>query len=55
MRAIETSLSRIHQDAFSSGQEEQNEFPEPGEHLKNRFLDLTKVEFWACKEAENDF
>ena len=55
MRAHETSLSRIHKDAFYSGQEEENESAEPGEQLKHRFLDLTKVEFWACQEAENDF
>jgi len=23
--------------------------------LKHRFLDLNKVEFWGCQEAENDF
>jgi len=23
--------------------------------LKHRFLDLHKVEFWGCQEAENDF
>jgi len=38
-----------------AGQEEENEFSEPGEHLKNRFQDITKVEFWACQEAEYDF
>jgi len=27
----------------------------PGDHLKFRFLDLTKVELWTCQEAENDF
>ena len=27
----------------------------PDDRFKHRFLDLTKVEFWACQEAENDF
>ena len=27
----------------------------PGEQLNDRFLDLTQVIFWACKEAENEF
>ena len=55
MRALEISLSRIQQVAFWAGQEEENEFPVPGDYLKHRFLDLTKVEFWAYQEGENDF
>jgi len=43
------------QVAFWVGQEENNEFPVPGDHMKHRFLDLTKVELWAFEEAENDF
>jgi len=54
MRALETSLFDFTQVAFLAGQEEENEFPETGVHLKNRFLDLTKVDFWACQEAQND-
>jgi len=27
---------------------EENEFPVSSDHLKHPFLDLTKVEFWAC-------
>jgi len=42
------------QVALWSGQEEENEFPVPGDQLKHRFLDLTKVEFWGCQEAKND-
>ena len=30
-------------------------FPVPGDHLKHRFLDNTKDEFWTCQEAPNDF
>ena len=31
------------------------EFPVPGDQLKHRFLDLSKVEFWGSQEPENDF
>jgi len=37
---------------FGLVKRKKNEFQEPGEHLKNRFQDLTKVELWACQEAE---
>jgi len=39
---------------FGAGQEEENVFPVTGDHLKHRFLELTKGEFWVCQEAEND-
>jgi len=29
-------------------------FPVAGEDLKHRFPDLTKDEFWACEEADNE-
>ena len=29
--------------------------PSAWRHLKHRFLDLNKVEFWGCLEAEKDF
>jgi len=35
-------------------QEEGNVFPVPGDHLKHRFFDLTKVEFWVFQDVEND-
>jgi len=40
---------------FGGIQEEENEFPVHGDHFNHRFLDVTKVEFYACQEAENDF
>jgi len=43
------------QVALWAGQEEENVFPVPYDHLKYRILDHTKVEFWACQEAKNDF
>jgi hypothetical protein len=29
------------------------EFSVPFDHFKHRFLELTKVAFWACKKADN--
>jgi len=55
MSVLETSLSRPHQRRILGGQEEENMFLVPGDHLKLRFLEFTKVEFWACQEAQNDF
>ena len=55
MRVLETSLFRHTHVEFWVGQEEENEFPVNGDHLKHRVLDLTKVEFWAFQEAENIF
>ena len=43
------------QVAFCAGQEEEKEFPMPGDHLKHCSLELSKVEFWAYQVAENDF
>jgi len=43
------------QVAFWAGQEEENEFPCPGDHLKNRLLDLTQDAFVASEEAQNEF
>ena len=40
------------QVAFWAGQEEENEFAEPGNHLKHQFVELTKVEFWACQDKK---
>ena len=39
--------------AICVGQEAQNEFRVPGDHLKEGFLDLTQVAFWAGKGTEN--
>jgi len=41
MRPLETSLFDFTQVAFWAGQEEENEFPKPGDHLKHRLLDIT--------------
>jgi len=48
MRALEYHLLDFTKVAFRAGQEGENLFSERGDHLKHRFLDLTKVEFWAC-------
>ena len=55
MRDLETSLSELTQVAFWAGQGEGNDFPVPGDHLKHRFGNLSKVKFWVCQEAEYDF
>ena len=55
MQAHETSLSRIHPSRILGLSRGENEFPVPVDHLKHRFLDLTKGKFYACQEAENDF
>ena len=52
---IKKSLFDFTQVAIWDGQEAENEFPVPSDHLKHQFLDPTKVEFCACQEAENDF
>ena len=49
------SFLDITQVAFLAGQEDENVFPVPGDNLKNRFFDLTKVEFKAFQEAEKYF
>jgi len=54
MRPLETSLSRLHPIRILCWTREENEFRVPGDHLKHGFLDLTKVEFWAFQETEND-
>jgi len=43
MRALETQV------AFWAVQVEENEIRVPGDHLKYRFLELTKVDFWSCQ------
>ena len=55
MGALERSLSRIHPSRISSWSKEENDFPVAGDHLKHRFLDVTKVEFLGCQDADNDF
>jgi len=55
MRTLETSLSRLNPIRFWAGQEEENEFREPGDYLKHRFLEVTKVEFWAFKRQKMTF
>ena len=39
------------QVAFWAGQEEENEFPVRGHHLKHCFLEFNKFEFWPYQEA----
>ena len=55
MRPLETLLFRLQQSRIFGWCRGKNDFPVFGDHLKHRFLDLTKVEFWACQEAEHDF
>ena len=42
-------------DNLNCVQGEENEFRVPGDHLKHRFLDLTKVEFWFDKMQKLTF
>jgi len=43
------------QVAFWASQEEENEFPVPGDHFKSRYTELTKVEFWVCQRQKMTF
>jgi len=45
MRAFETFFLDLNEVAFCSVEELENVFTMPGDHLKNRFLDLTQVAF----------
>jgi len=49
---LESSLFQLQQIAFSVNAANDSS---PCDHLKHRFLDLTKVEFWPFQEAVNDF
>ena len=40
---------------FWAGQEAENEFEVPRDHLRHRILDLNQVAFWDVQEAENVF
>ena len=44
----------LNQVAFWTGEEAENGFKVPSDHLKNRFIDDTQVAFWACQEAEKE-
>ena len=55
IRHLETAFFNFTQVAFCVGQEEENEFPVPGDHFKHRLLDLTIVELLSCQDTENDF
>jgi len=55
MTALETKLSRPQQIAFQAGQEAENEFAVPGDHLKHRFIKLTDFAFSAVLEEKNEF
>ena len=55
MRPLETSLFRIYPFRILGWSRGKNEFPVIGDHLKHCFLDIIKVEFRACQEAELTF
>jgi len=46
MGALEISPIDFIQVAFWAGQEAENEFKMPFDHLKHRVLDFTQVAFW---------
>ena len=52
---LETSLIDFIQVAFWAGQNAENKFKMPLDHLKYRFLAFTQVVFWAVQEADNEF
>ena len=54
MRPIETSLF-LTSSRILCWSMEVIYFSVPGDHLKHRFLDITKVDFWASQDAENNF
>ena len=43
------------QVAIWAGEDTENDFTFPGDHLKHRFLDLTQVAIWTVHEVENEF
>jgi len=55
MRPLETSLCRIKEFRIFSWSRRRKLVPSAWWPQENQFLDLTKDEFWACQEAENDF
>jgi len=54
LQPLEESLFLFNQVALRAGPEADNKMKVACDHLKHRFLDLTKVVFWTCKEAEKD-
>ena len=54
MGALETSQFRNHPSSISACWIGRKWIPSAWRHLKLPFLDLNKVEFWGCQEAEND-
>ena len=54
LKPLETSHYRNIKVAFWAGQVPENKFEVPGDHLNNRFLDITQVAFWSKQEAENE-
>ena len=55
MGALETTPSRHHPSSILACSIGRKWVPSAWRHLKHRFLDLNKVEFWGCLEAEKDF
>ena len=54
-RVLKTSLSRLHTSSILGWSRGRKFVPSAWRTLQHRFLDLTKVEFWVCQEAESDF
>ena len=52
---LEMSLSRSHPIRFWAGQEAENEFEVPRDHLRHRILDLNQVAFSGGEEANYEF
>ena len=52
MAALESSPSRHHPSSILACSIGRKRVPSAWRHLKHRFLDINKVEFWGCLEAE---
>ena len=55
IRPLESSLYPLEKVEFSAGEEAENDFKVPFDHLNNCFLNFTQIEFWAGQVVENDF
>ena len=55
MRPLETSLFRLYPSRILGWSRGRKWFLSDCDHLKHRLFDITKVEFWACQDSENDF
>jgi len=55
MRAFEKSLSRLHSCRVLGWSGGRKWVPVQGDHYKHRFLEKTKIEFWAYQEQKMTF